>query len=289
MASVRDVQFAHWHRRALRKQAFHRFRMRQSALARTARALVDAFTIQTSSGPLLPIFLIGNAGRDFGRVRTKGPKPPVLELRALLAQLVPVVICDEFRCVRGGGGGGLDIAHTHLALSLSLRTSKCCIACGLYLHHPLVPGTTTEKYNVFVCDTADCDMKGICVNRDVSASQKIGGLAIAKQLGLDLGAFARGSTVSAATRTSVIKDTLARITINEISKRTTPTSTMDNFRPRVHAGGGPVPNVLRPHFAVGRRDRSLPLRLVTSAAPSTSPAPATGSDPRHGAQPLRVQ
>jgi hypothetical protein len=147
--------------------------------------MVAKYTRDDGNGKaVLPIFLMGSAGASFGRLACGKRKPPILELRRLLAREAIVILCDEF------------------------RTSKLCIGCARYLRHPRDAHNRNEIYGVYVCDHDGCHMHGVYVNRDVSAALKIAGRALASSLGRSLGAFARGTTVNEAGRTHVISETL---------------------------------------------------------------------------------
>ncbi len=182
---MRDAQFAFWRRKSVRRREQFAFQRRKAALSRTIKAIVSKYTTTDAQGNnILPIFLLGSAGASFGRLACGKRKPPILELRRLLAREAIVILCDEF------------------------RTSKLCIGCARYLRHPRDAHNHNEIYGVYVCDHDDCHMHGVYVNRDVSAALKIAGRALASSLGHPLGAFARGTTVNEARSTHVISETL---------------------------------------------------------------------------------
>lgn len=210
------MQFAFWRRRSARRREQFAFQRRKAALARSVRAIVRKYTSYDSQGhAITPIFLLGNAGASFGRLQCRKRKPPVMELRTMLAREAVVILCDEF------------------------RTSCLCIGCARYLRHPPDPKDGRELYGVYVCDHDDCHMAGVHVNRDTAACLKIAGRALASSLGLPLGAFARGTTVTEATRTSVISETL----------KTFSTYTQPGLQPGRAAG------LIRPGILLSKRER----------------------------------
>ena len=216
LAETRDAKFAFWRRRSVRRRDQFAFQRRQAALSRSIKAMVRAYTTEDAQGNVvLPIFLLGNAGAVFGGLRCGKRKPPVIEMRKLLAREAVVILCDEF------------------------RTSCLCIGCARSLRHPLDPKDGSELYSVYFCDHKDCHMHGVHVNRDSAAALKIAGRALAPSLGSDLGAFARGVKLEAATPTSVISKTL---------------ETYSTYR---HPGlkTGRATNLLRPGILLSKRER----------------------------------
>ena len=214
---VRDLQFAYWRRRSVRRRQEYAFQRRKAAISRSIRVMVAKYTTYDAQGNAVrPIFLIGSAGASFGRLACGARKPPVLELRKLLAREAVVILCDEY------------------------RTSCLCLGCARYLRHPPDPkDVSQEQYGVYVCDHEDCHMCGVYVNRDTAAALKIPGRALASSLGLPLGAFARTAAVNEATSTSVISDTLKTFSTY--------------LQPGL--GTGRATNLLQPGVLLGRRER----------------------------------
>ena len=243
---VRDQQFAFWRKRSVRRRLEFSFQRRKAALARSIRVMVAKYTSYDDKGnAVLPIFLLGSAGASFGRLACGKRKPPVMELRKLLAREAVVIICDEF------------------------RTSCLCVGCARYLRHPLDPkDSSKEHYGVYVCDNEDCHMCSVYVNRDTAAALKIAGRALASSLGLDLGAFARGTRVNEVTSSSVISDTL----------KTFSTYTQPGL------DTGRAINLLQPGISIGRRERreAVPRRHRALLRPNPHPPfppPSPGDGP----------
>jgi hypothetical protein len=186
LAETRDAKFAFWRRRSVRRRDQFAFQRRQAALSRSIKAIVRKYTTKDAEGNTVhPIFLLGKAGAGFGALACGKRKPPIMEMRKLLAREAVVILCDEF------------------------RTSCLCIGCARYLRHPLDPKDgRSELYGVYVCDHEDCLMHGVHVNRDSAAALKIAGRALASSLEIPLGAFARGTKVEEEKSTNVISETL---------------------------------------------------------------------------------